>query len=231
MAEAIEMKATGRPHVGKGAARAVRREGKIPAVIYGDNKPTEAIALDYHDLQRQYMKGRFTSHIVELEVDGKKNRVIPRDVQTDPVRDVPLHVDFQRISAKSRLRLVIPIHFVNEDVSPGLKRGGVLNIVRHEVEVSCLPDQIPTVFEVDLGEADIGDSIHWSALTIPEGVSSTILDRDFTIATVAGASAKGVDEEEAEAEAAEGEEGEETATGDEADEAKDKDKEEKKEKK
>lgn len=196
MASQLEMKATVRSRVGKGAARAVRREGRIPAVIYGDNKPAEAITLSFRELQKHYYAGGFTSQLVEIDVEGTKHRVIPRDVQTDPVRDFPTHVDFQRVSAKSKLRLSVPVTFLNEDVSPGLKRGGALNIVRHEVEIMCSPDQIPEAIEVDLGEAEIGDSIHWSELTIPAGVTATITDRDFTVATIAGASAKGGGEEE-----------------------------------
>ena len=225
MAQTIEMKATVRKRAGKGAARAARREGKIPAVIYGDNKPAENITLDYNVLQKQYMKGHFTSNIVELDVDGKKHSVIPRDVQTDPVRDFPIHVDFLRVSAKTQLQVEVPVQFTNEDVSPGLKRGGALNVVRHTIDVSCRPDKIPQFFEVDLSEADIGDSIHWSDLKIPEGVTSVISDRDFTIATIAGASAKGgEEEEEAEAAAAEGEEdakAEGAAEGDKGEEKKD----------
>ena len=205
MAQSIEMKATTRPRAGKGAARAVRREGKIPAVIYGDKKPAETIMLDYNDLYKQYMKGHFTSHIVDLEVDGKTMKVIPRDVQTDPVRDFPIHVDFMRVSATSKIQLEVPVQFLNEDISPGLKRGGALNVVRHMIEILCAPDKIPQAIEIDLAEADIGDSIHWSDLKIPEGVSPAIADRDFTIATIAGASAKGGEEDEAdEAAAAEG---------------------------
>ncbi len=204
MANAIEMNATARARAGKGAARAVRREGKIPAVIYGDNKPAENITLEFRELQRQYMKGHFTSNIVDLKVDGKTHKVIPRDVQTDPVRDFPIHVDFLRVSAKSELQVEVPVQFINEEVSPGLKRGGALNVVRHAIEISCTPDKIPQSFEVDLAEVDIGDSIHWSDLKIPDGVTAVIADRDFTIATIAGASAKGgdADDDEADGEAA-----------------------------
>lgn len=199
MAQTIEMKATSRPRAGKGAARAVRREGKIPAVIYGDSKPAENITLDFIDFSKQYMKGHFTSNIIELDVDGKKHKVIPRDVQTDPVRDFPIHVDFLRVSAKSELQVEVPVQFINEDISPGLKRGGALNVVRHTIDISCTPDKIPQAFDVDLADVDIGDSIHWSDLKIPEGISPVIADRDFTIATIAGASAKGGDDEEDEA--------------------------------
>jgi large subunit ribosomal protein L25 len=182
-----ELKATARPRSGKGAARQARREGKVPAVIYGDGQPPETIALDYNDLWKQVLKGHFTSTVFEVEVDGKKNRVIPRDLQVDPVKDQPIHVDFLRIGKDGRIRVEVPVRFVNEALSPGLKRGGVLNIVRHDIEVTCPYDRIPAFFEVDLTGLEIGRSVHISAIKLPEGVAPTIKDRDFTVATIAGA--------------------------------------------
>jgi large subunit ribosomal protein L25 len=182
-----ELKATARPRAGKGAARQVRREGKVPAVIYGDGQPPETIALDYNDLWRQVLKGHFTSTVFEVDIEGKKNRVIPRDLQVDPVMDQPIHVDFLRIGKDGRIRVEVPVRFVNDALSPGLKRGGVLNIVRHDIEVTCPYDKIPAFFEIDLTGLEIGRSVHFSALKLPEGVAPTIKDRDFTIATVAGA--------------------------------------------
>jgi large subunit ribosomal protein L25 len=181
-----ELKATARPRAGKGAARQVRREGKVPAVIYGDSQPPETIALDYRELWKQVLKGKFTSTVFEIDVEGKKNRVIPRDLQVDPVKDKPIHVDFLRVGKQGLIRVQVPVRFVNEGQSPGLKRGGVLNIVRHDIEVTCPYDKIPAHFEVDLQGLEIGRSIHISAVSLPEGVTPAIKDRDFTIATIAG---------------------------------------------
>lgn len=181
------LKATARPRAGKGAARQSRRDGNVPAVIYGDNKTPETIALEYNTLWKQYLKGHFTSTAFELDVDGKKHIVLARDVQLDPVRDFPLHVDFQRVGKDGIIRVAIPMKFVNELASPGLKRGGVLNIVRHEVEVYCPYDKIPQHFDVDLTGLEIGRSIHISAVKLPEKVTPVIKNRDFTVATIAGA--------------------------------------------
>lgn len=183
----VELKATSRPKSGKGAARQARREGKVPAVVYGDNQAPLTIALDHRELWKQFLKGHFTSTVVNLDIDGKQYRVIPRDVQVDPVKDQPLHVDFLRIGKDGVIRVAVPVKFVNEAMSPGLKRGGVLNIVRHDVEVFCPYDHIPTSFEVNLEGLEIGRSIHISAIAMPEGVRPVIRDRDFTIATIAGA--------------------------------------------
>jgi len=183
-----ELKATARPRAGKGAARQARRQGKVPAVIYGDGKPPELIVLDYTDLWKQVIKGHFTSTVFEVEIDGKKNRVLPRDLQVDPVKDLPIHVDFMRIGKDGRIRVEVAVRFVNEALSPGLKRGGVLNIVRHAIEVTCPYDKIPVFFDVDLTGLDIGRSVHISSVKLPEGIEPTIKGRDFTIATIAGAS-------------------------------------------
>ena len=194
MADVVEIQATARPRAGKGAARAVRREGKIPAVIYGEKKEAETIALDANELWKIVQKGRFLSTVLDITIDGTKRRVLPREVQLDVVKDIPLHVDFQRVGASEFVRVVVPVHFINEGLSPGLKRGGVLNIVRHEVEVTCPPDRIPEQFVVDLNGLEIGRSIHISAVPLGDGVRPTILDRDFTVATIAG---KRTDEERA----------------------------------
>ena len=186
MAQLIELKATARPRAGKGAARQARRDGNIPAVIYGDARPAEAISVDYNTLWKQALKGRFTSTVFEIDIEGKKQRVIPRDLQVCPVRDTPLHADFLRVGKDGIIRVAIPMKFVNETLSPGLKRGGVLNIVRHDIDVFCPYDRIPVVFEVNLEGLDIGRSIHVSAITMPDGVRPVIKDRDFTIATIAG---------------------------------------------
>lgn len=187
MSGLIPLKAQARPRAGKGAARQARREGHVPAVIYGDSQTPEMIAIEYNTLWKQLLKGHFTSTAFELDVDGKKHIVLARDVQLDPVRDTPLHVDFQRVGKDGVIRVSIPVRFVNEVASPGLKRGGVLNIVRHDVEVFTPYDRIPQFFEADLAGLEIGRSIHISAIKLPEGVSPVIKNRDFTIATIAGA--------------------------------------------
>ncbi len=202
MSEIIEIKATARPRAGKGAARQARREGNVPAVIYGDNQPAEIIAINGNDLWKQFIKGHFTSSVFDISVGDDKIRVIPRDVQVDPVKDHPIHVDFLRIGKDGVIRVSVPVRFTNHAVSPGLKRGGVLNIVRHDVEVYCPYDRIPAFFEIDLEGTEIGRSIHISSVTMPEGVKPVISNRDFTVATIAGA--KKDDEETPAAAAAEG---------------------------
>jgi len=211
MAQAAELKASARERVGKGAARELRREGLIPAVIYGDKKSPLAIAISYKDAMMRIHAGGFLSHIITVNVDGEKHKVIPRDYQLDPVRDFALHVDFLRIGKDTTLTIEVPVHFLNEEASPGLKRGGVLNIVRHTVEVTCPADSIPESFEFDLTGLDVGDSVHISAITMPDGVSPTITDRDFTVATIAAPSALRSEESESSDED-DGEEGEDAET-------------------
>lgn len=187
MSELIALKATARPRAGKGAARQARREGNVPAVIYGDNQTPVTINLEYNALWKQLLKGHFTSSAIELDVEGAKHIVLARDVQLDPVRDTPLHVDFQRVGKDGIIRVAVPVKFINELLSPGLKRGGVLNIVRHEIEVFSPYDKIPTAFEIDLAGIEIGRSIHMSAVPKPDYIKPVISNRDFTIATIAGA--------------------------------------------
>lgn len=187
MAEIVQFAATARQRAGKGAARQARREGNVPAVIYGAGEAPEIIAIDGNDLWRQFLKGHFTSTVVEIAVDDRKVLVIPRDVQVDPVKDHPIHVDFLRIGKDGVIRVAVPVSFTNHALSPGLKRGGVLNIVRHEIEVFCPYDRIPAAFEINLEGAEIGRSIHISAVPMPDGVNPVIQNRDFTVATVAGA--------------------------------------------
>lgn len=190
MVEVITIAASPRERAGKGAARATRREGLVPGVIYGDKKAPTLIALDPRVVNAQYQRSGFYTHIFDITLDGKKpERAMARDVQLHPVSDQPLHVDFMRISADSVLTVVVPVRFVNETKSPGLKRGGVLNIVRHAVEVVCKPDVIPNEFVVDLTGLEIGDSVHISMVKLPEGVKPTI-ERDFTIASVAAPTVK-----------------------------------------
>jgi len=186
MAQVSEIKAYTRARSGTGDARATRREAKVPGTVYGDGRAPESIALYSNELVNVVNRGRFLSTLIDLDIDGAKTRVIPREVQLDPVSDKPIHVDFQRISAGSRIRVNVPVRFVHEALSPGLKRGGVLNIVRHEVEVTCPADAIPERFEFSLEGLEIGRSIHISAVKLPEGVKTTIQNRDFTVATIAG---------------------------------------------
>jgi large subunit ribosomal protein L25 len=156
-------------------------------VIYGDNQSPEIIALEYNELWKQILKGHFTASVFDIDIAGKgKIRVIPRDVQVDPVKDFPIHVDFLRVGKDGIIRVAVPVKFTNEALSPGLKRGGILNIVRHEVEVFCPYDRIPDAFEINLEGLEIGKSIHISAVALPDGVSPVIANRDFTIATIAG---------------------------------------------
>ncbi|MBB4301189.1 large subunit ribosomal protein L25 [Rhodobium orientis] len=204
MSESYEIAATVRERVGKGAARALRRENKIPAVIYGDKKSPEPIAVDLKDMTMRLHGGAFMTTVATVNVDGKKSRVIPRDFQLHPVRDELLHIDFLRITKGAKLTVEVPVTFINEESSKGLKRGGVLNVVRYTVELDCPVDAIPDNLELDLAGLDLGDSIHISAVTLPEGVTPAITDRDFTIATIA-APAGLQEEEEEEAEAAEAE--------------------------
>lgn len=198
MSKVVELKAAARDRVGKGAARATRRAGLVPAVIYGDKQAPESIAIERKELGNLIKKGGFLTTLFSVDVNGEKSRVIPRDVQFDPVRDFPLHVDFLRLGEGVRLNVNVPVHFINEEESPGIKRGGVLNIVRHEIELNCLADQIPDHLIADLTGYDIGDSLHISAIPLPEGVVPTITDRDFTVATVAAPAVLVVEEEEVE---------------------------------
>ncbi|MCB1488072.1 MAG: 50S ribosomal protein L25/general stress protein Ctc [Bauldia sp.] len=179
-----QLTATVREKVGKGAARAVRRQGLIPAVIYGGKEPPIAIALSGRDIYFKIHGGGFMTTVAEIEVDGQTIRTLPRDFQLDPVSDQPIHVDFARITAGSTLTVEIPVHFENEAASPGIRRGGVLNVVRHRVELECPADAIPSHIVADLTGLDINDSLHISSIQLPPGVKVTI-DRDFTIGTIA----------------------------------------------
>ncbi len=201
MVQTVRIEAVARERAGKGAARATRRGGLVPAVVYGAKQEATLIALDPRDVIKELTKGGWQSHLYEVAVkDGPTERSIMRDVQFDPVTDRPIHVDFQRVGKSSRIDVAIPVHFINEDASPGLKRGGVLNVVRHEIECSCPADAIPESLTVDLTGLDIGDSVHINAIKLPAGISPVITERDFTIAAIAGSSAM---KPEATAEAAE----------------------------
>ena len=179
-----QIQASKRAQGGKGAARAVRREGRIPAVIYGGGEAPVAISLDYKSTYQLIFAGHFLTTQFEIDVEGEKTRVLPRDYQLDPVKDFPLHVDFMRLKAGQQIRVDVPVHIINHEASPGLKRGGTLNIVRHSVEMWVPADNIPDSLTADLTGYDIDDSLHISAITIPEGCRSVITDRDFTVITV-----------------------------------------------
>ncbi len=185
MASAVkQIAASARNGSGKGAARSVRREGRIPAVIYGGGQAPESITIDYKTINQVIYAGHFLTTIFEIDVDGKKQRAIPRDYQLDVVRDTPLHVDFLRLTAGSTLRVNVPVHFLNQEASPGLKKGGTLNVVLHTIEMRVPADNIPEAIEVDLAKADINESIHISAVTLPEGCRPLLRTRDFTVATI-----------------------------------------------
>jgi large subunit ribosomal protein L25 len=184
MSAVKQIQAVARDRVGKGAARAVRRQGQVPAVIYGGGAPAEPIALDFNQMKQAIFAGHFLTTIFEIDVDGKKTRALPRDYQLDPVKDFPVHVDFLRLAEGQTLTVEVPVHFINQEASPGLKRGGTLNVVRHTVELLVPADGIPDSIDVDLTGFDIGSSIHISVVKLPEGTRPTITDRDFTIATL-----------------------------------------------
>jgi large subunit ribosomal protein L25 len=194
---AYELKAELRERVGKGSSRELRRNGLVPAVIYGDKQPPISIALPVKELTLKIHGGGFMTTVATIDVDGKKISVLPKDYQLDPVRDFTMHVDFLRVSADTQVVVEVPVHFVNEEKSPGIKIGGVLNIVRHEVELHCPANAIPEFLTADLSGLKIGDGIHISHIKLPEGTSPVITDRDFTIATIV--SPAGGTKEEAEA--------------------------------
>ena len=189
MSETLHLSAETRDRAGKGASRALRREGRTPAVIYGGNQDPIAIHVEEKELRRQLGTGHFFNSIVELTVGGETLRTLPKDVAFHPVSERPLHADFLRVAANAKVEVLVPVIFVNEAKSPGLKKGGVLNIVRHELDLICDADKIPDDIAVDVSGADIGDSIHISSVTLPAGSASAITDRDFTIATIVAPSA------------------------------------------
>lgn len=191
-----------RDRAGKGAARATRRAGRVPAVIYGDKKEPTLITLDPKEIDRHIHKKGFFATLLDVEVGGTKHRVLPRDVQFDVVTDRTLHVDFQRVSKDTKIHVNVPVVVRNEAAAPGLKRGGVLNIVRHEIEFICAPDSIPQMIEVDLTGLEVGASVHISAVKLPAGATPAIRDRDFTVITIAAPSALKSEAEEAQAAAA-----------------------------
>ena len=184
MSDTLNLPAETRDRAGKGASRALRRSGRVPAVIYGNNEEPQSIHVEEKLLVRQLGTGHFFNSIVEIEVGGKTVRTLPKDVAFHPVNDRPLHADFLRVSKDHKVHVNVPVHFINEAASPGLKRGGVLNIVRHELDLVCSPESIPDEVAIDVTGLEVGASIHISHVNLPEGVASAITDRDFTIATI-----------------------------------------------
>jgi len=203
MSDALTLPAEARERAGKGASRALRREGRIPAVIYGGKEEPTPIHVEEKELVKQLNTGHFMNSILQIEFGGKKIRTIPKDVALDPVSDRPIHADFLRLSKDSKIEVQVPVVFTNEEESPGLKKGGVLNVVRHELDLVCESDKIPDEIEIDVAGREVGDSIHISEISLPEGSESAITDRDFTIATLVAPSAL------KKSEGAEGDEGDE----------------------
>ena len=230
MADVSSLAAEAREEAGKGAARALRRGGRVPAVIYGDKKDTLSVSLDATELQHELANSGFYLRLYDVKVNGSTERVLPREVQRHPVSGKPLHVDFLRIAAGATITVNVGVEFINEEESPGLKRGGVLNVVRYEIELVCPADAIPESIVIDLTGLDIGDGVHISDVTLPADCAPTISDRDFTIATVAAPTVvvepepeveegeelegeEGVDGEGVDGEGEEGEEGAESEGG------------------
>ena len=203
MSEQLTLSAETRERAGKGASRAMRREGRVPAVVYGNKEEPLAIHVEEKALMKMLSTGHFMNSIVLIDHPGGQARTLPKDVQFHPVTDRPLHVDFLRISEHSKVHVNVPIRFTGEDQSRGLKRGGILNAVRHELELVCDAAEIPDDIEISLAGLDIGDSLHISAVTLPKGVESAITDRDFTIATIVAPSVYKASEGEEGAEAPE----------------------------
>ncbi|MGI4877946.1 MAG: 50S ribosomal protein L25/general stress protein Ctc [Janthinobacterium lividum] len=189
MSEAMKLAASVRERAGKGASRAVRLTGRVPAVIYGNKTAPTTIHVPLKELTKLLSTGHFMNSVVEIEIDGVVERTLPRDVQFHPVSDRAIHIDFLRLAAGATIDVAVPVHFTDEDKSPGMKRGGTLNIVRHEIELSCPSDAIPDQIEISLAGLDIGDSVHISAVKLPEGVTPVIDDRDFTIVSLVAPSA------------------------------------------
>jgi large subunit ribosomal protein L25 len=183
MATVKELKATARPSSGKGAARAERRAGRVPGVIYGNNQPPVTISVDDAELRQRILAGRFLTTIYDIDLEGKKHRVIPRDFHLDPVRDFPLHVDFMRLGEGATIRVSIPLRIQNAEAAPGVKRGGTVNIVTHTIDLECSVDNIPQFIEADVGSLEISHSLHLSDIKLPAGVRS-LSREDITLVTI-----------------------------------------------
>ena len=189
MPEMISLSAEPRPQAGKGAARATRRAGRVPAIVYGGGDEPALISLEPRELSRCLARPGFFNHLVEISVEGATHRTLPREVQYHPVTDAPLHIDFQRVAAGAEVHVTVPVVFIDQERCPGLRRGGILNVVRHGVEMVCSVDNIPERLVVSLAGVDLGDSIHIGAVEMPEGARPVIHERDFTVASIAASSA------------------------------------------
>ena len=218
MSEQLTLPAEQRERAGKGASRELRRTGRVPAVIYGDKKTPMSVHVDEKTLAKMLSTGHFMNTVVMIDSAGKTHRTLPKDVQFHPVSSRPIHVDFLRIGEHSTVTVSVPVRFDNEEASPGLKRGGVLNIVQHDIELTCDAAEIPDEIHIDLTGLEIGDSIHISNVKLPKGAKPTIDDRDFTVATLVAPSAMKSEEGEAATEAGDvptiGEEGDDAEGGD-----------------
>jgi large subunit ribosomal protein L25 len=217
MSEQLTLTAEARDRAGKGASRELRRQGRVPAVVYGQKQEPLSIHIDEKSLMKILSTGHFMNSVIMVEVGGTPNRTLPKAVDFHPVSSRPVHVDFLRISEHTKVTVAVPVRFDNEEDSPGLKRGGVLNVVQHELELHCDAASIPEEIHIDLTGLEIGDSIHISAVNLPEGVTAAIDDRDFTVATIVAPSVMKdeADDAAAAAEAEEGAEGEEGVEGEE----------------
>lgn len=188
MTKSYTLVATKRDRAGKGSSRALRKNGQIPAVIYGNNEEPLSIAVSYKDTYYKIYGGGFLTNIANIEVEGKTIQALPKSYQLDPVRDFPIHVDFLRINKDSTVSVKLPVHFLNEDICPGIKRGGVLNIVHHELECLVPASNIPKSIDVDLKGYEVGSSIHLSDIKLPKGTEATTHEKDLTIATISAPS-------------------------------------------
>ncbi len=189
MSEQLTLPAETRDRAGKGASRELRNSGRVPAVVYGANQEPQSIHVEEKLLAKMLSTGHFMNSVVMIEAGGETTRTLPKDVQFHPVSSRPVHVDFFRISEHSKVTVNVPVRFIDEEESPGIKRGAVLNLVRHDLELTCDASEIPDDIVISLKGLDVGDSIHISSITLPNGVESTITDRDFTIATIVAPSA------------------------------------------
>ena len=216
----INLEVVNREKIGKSNSKNLRNDGKIPAIIYGDKKESNYIFLEYLDIMKEMSKTGFFSTVFNLNINKKKIKVLPREVQTDPLNNKPIHIDFLRVTPESKINISVPIIFINEDESPGLKSGGVLNTVRRDIDLICKIKNIPEKLEANLKDLEVGSVVHMSDIILPEGVLPVIADRDFTIATIAAPTIMTVEEEKPETEGEEGEEGAEGAEGEEGAEVK-----------
>ena len=212
MTETYVMEGRTRAKSSKGATKQLRQDGFIPAVIYGAGKEADSIAVSSHSIMMAMQKGGFFTNPQEIEIDGKKVKVLPRDLQREPVYDRVIHADFLRFDASRELKVMVRMHIVDEDKSPGIKKGGIVSLVRNEVELVCRADSIPDYLEISVAGLDVGQSSHFSIVELPEGVRSTITDRDFTVATILATRSSTLSDLDADgAEGAEGEESTEEA--------------------